>query len=263
MFKKIFRIAGLITAVFVLSGCFKLNANVSFYSDDTVSGEIIFAVSESMMGAAADLGGGETDAMFSDEEDLPDGFNVKAYSDSDGFVGSVLSFDRIPIDEVNALSDGEMLPFDRVEKVDDTYVVEVAFDESAAGLQVDGFEDDSDFSEMNDFLSSTMLDSLEFEMVFEFPGRVLEVSDELGVEIDGNKVVLTKDVIGQTENLVITGSAIDEDDSSDMPVLAVAIAVIGGLAILIGGRYIVKNMGDKNTNEAPPAPPAPQNPPTF
>jgi hypothetical protein len=88
------------TLALLLSGCVKFDLDLTVNNDSTVSGTMIFAVSE----ALDELGGDEeSDDPSSDLIDpASEGVTVEDY-DQDGFIGQKLILDRVPF---NSFSEG-------------------------------------------------------------------------------------------------------------------------------------------------------------
>src|SRR5215203_2886178 len=86
-----------VVALLTLSGCFKLDMDMTVSSDDTLDGVVIFAVDKDLADLADEESGEESELT---EEDVPEGAEIEEY-DEDGFVGQKVTFDGVPMDEIN------------------------------------------------------------------------------------------------------------------------------------------------------------------
>lgn len=137
------------TVLAVITGCVRVDMDLTLHEDSTMSGSYLFAIEE-----GAGEGIGVTDQQFAEEtlaslqEHVPHGI-VEAYR-QDGFVGQRAVFERTPITEMGLESDGIT-----IDEVDDMYVVTGQFEDMAP--------DDG---------ASTLADSAAMTLSVTFPGPI-------------------------------------------------------------------------------------------
>src|SRR5687768_9030608 len=86
-------VAATTVALVSLSGCFKLDMDMTVNSDDTLDGVVILAISEDL----ADMAEEDSDLA---EEDLPEEATIEEY-DEDGFVGQKVTLDGVSMADLN------------------------------------------------------------------------------------------------------------------------------------------------------------------
>src|SRR5688500_7227104 len=86
-----------VLALFSLSGCFKLDMDMTVSSDDTIDGVVVVAVDKDLADMADEDSGDDSELT---EEDVPEGATIEEY-DEDGFVGQKVTFDGVSMDELN------------------------------------------------------------------------------------------------------------------------------------------------------------------
>lgn len=227
------------TAALVLSGCIKMEFNLELQSDDTVNGELIFAVEEGLGEMLS-----EGDETITDEEAAAELFSedlgteeyVDAYQEpynEDGWVGSRLVFTGEPLAEFDL--DSEDL---RIYRDGDDFVVSGRFGAS---------EGDDELSQM--------MASGELTMSVTFPGAVSEHNGTL----EGNTV--TWDLANEpAEGLQARGSA---TGGSDFP-MWIIFAIIGLLVVaaIVVTLLVVLSKRGKPAVDAPAGPAAVESAPT-
>ena len=205
-----------VLALLALSGCFKLDMDMTVNDDDTIDGVVIFAIDQDLADMAGEEGGGEDSQLT--EEDVPEGATIEEY-DEDGFVGQKVTFDGVSMDELNESFSSE----------DDT-----GGPSSWSLTHEDGeyrFTGDMDMSEMSgegegsdelDFDPSVFMEGAKLRVAMTFPGEVVESNGE----VDGNTVVWEPE-IGETNEMTAVA-----EEGSGLPLGLVA-AVVGGVLVLL------------------------------
>lgn len=203
-----------VVSALVLTGCVRVEMNVTLAEDDTASGDFIFAVSQELL----EIAGEESiDDMLGGEETIPGGVTERYESEDENgdgspdFVGTQTTFSGLPLEEFDAAGDGL-----RIFRDGDDYVVSGAADdltEQAGG------------EELPETASATMSVT--------FPGAVSEHNGEL----DGNTV--TWDLLEHGGELQARGSA--SADSGFPLWLILVIAALVGIGAGIAGVLIVSS----------------------
>jgi hypothetical protein len=151
---------------FVLSGCFKFTMDLEVSDQDTISGDVVVALSKELQALAQDSGGGETTDAFSGLS----GVEVTEFDDGT-FVGQQYSFSGLPIDELALDDDASALT---IKREGDNLVVSgtLSFeDETADPAQ----EDDLGFGQ-------AFFDSADLRVAIKFPGEILETNGSIDEE---------------------------------------------------------------------------------
>ncbi len=204
-----------------LSGCIKLDMDLTVSSDDTVSGAVIFAIDDSF----ADLPGVDPKDLFEGTSpvDQPSAGSVREEPyEADGKVGTRLVFEGVPIEE---FSQGEGEDALRITRQGETYVVtgslDLTGDETAAGA--DGTTGETPPVDLG------AITDAEVRVAITFPGAVISSNGD----VDGNTVVW-EPAFGE----VVEVQAVAERGSTFPWSLVVAGALIAGL-LLVGGLLAV------------------------
>jgi hypothetical protein len=196
--------------VLLLAGCFKVNMDVEVTPENTVSGNAIVAVDESLL----ELSGQSADQLIAemDLSDLPEGATSSRYQD-DGFIGQEITFEEMPLEVFtadNTLSGtqgGEDL---NIVRQGDEFHVTGAFDMS--GEEFTGTE-----------IPQQFMEGFEFRISITFPGEVKSATGE----IDGRKVTWEPS-IGENTPIEAVASAIP---SSSSPILMIVLIAAGALLL--------------------------------
>jgi len=172
----------------LLAGCLKLDMAVTISPDDTVDGEMVFAVNKQLL----ELTGQSVDDMLGDTT-VPsdvDGATQEPYEDED-FVGTQVTFENVTLSDLSERSDPDALT---IVRAGDTYEVDGVMDLSteAADLQGNPFEDQI----------SQAFDTAELRIAITFPGEVLETNGQ----VDGTTVTW-EPVFGERNVLSAVASA--------------------------------------------------------
>ena len=216
------RFMGFGAMALLLAGCFKVNMDVEVSPENTVSGNAVIAVDESIL----QLSGQSADQLFQDMNlsDLPAGATVSPYEE-DGFIGQEITFDDMPLEaftQNNTLSGssagtGEELS---IVRQGDEFHVTGAFD--MTGAEFTGTK-----------IPEQFLESFEFRISITFPGEVKSATGE----IDGNTVTWAPK-IGENTPVEAVASAIPSKSSPLLMILLIAAGalVLGAIAFLLTHR---------------------------
>jgi hypothetical protein len=215
------RIGGFAVLALLLTGCVKLNMDLSINSDDTVSGNIQVGIQKELV----ELTGQSIDDLLGTEVPIPSdvpGVTVEPFDDGE-FVGQQFVFESVPIAEFAGTGAEEI----SITRSGDTFVVTGTLDLSSGlsgatgltGLGVSGAE---------------LFESADLSIAFTFPGDVIEANGQ----VDGNTVTYTP-VFGERLEIDATGSAIDDGDAGaaggdDGGSNLVLILIIVGAVIVAG-----------------------------
>jgi phosphatidylinositol mannoside-binding LppM-like protein len=216
------RILGCGAMALLLAGCFKVNMDVEVSPENTVSGNAVIAVDESIL----QLSGQSADQLFQDMNlsDLPTGATVSPYED-DGFIGQEITFEDMPLEaftQNNTLSGsstgtGEEL---NIVRQGDEFHVTGAF--NMTGAEFTGTE-----------IPQQFMESFEFRISITFPGEVKSATGE----IDGNTVTW-EPKIGENNPVEAVASAIPSESSPLLMILLIAAGafVLGAIVFLLTHR---------------------------
>jgi len=198
-----------------LAGCMKVDMDMTLSEDDTVSGSIVMAVSNSLAetmgmepGELWDQAGGEL------SQNLPEGASQEPYSD-DEYTGTRYTFTEAPISQISG-EGGEDLTITRD---GDNYVV-------------DGTMNLSEGSEQLEQLPQNVQDAFDVRLAITFPGAV---SDATGT-VDGTTVTWTPQV-GEDTEIHAVGAA---TAGSSFPWWIVGL-VVGLVVIGLVVWFVVRN----------------------
>lgn len=179
----------------LLAGCLKLDMAITISPDDTVDGEMVFAVNKQLL----ELTGQNVDDVLGDTTVPSDveGATQEPYEDED-FVGTQVTFEDVALSDLSEGSDPDALT---IVRSGDTYEVDGVMDLSTddADLQGNPFEDQI----------TQAFDTAELRIAITFPGEVLETNGQ----VDGTTVTW-EPVFGERNVLTAVASA-SGDGASD------------------------------------------------
>lgn len=198
-----------------LAGCMKVDMDMTLSEDDTVSGSIVMAVSNSL----AETMGMEPGELWKQaggelSQNLPEGTSQEPYSD-DEYTGTKYTFTEAPISQISG-EGGEDLSITRD---GDDYVV-------------DGTMNLSEGADQLKSLPQNVQDAFDVTLAITFPGPV---SDATGA-VDGNTVTWTPKV-GENTEIHAVGSA---TAGSSFPWWIVGL-VVGLVVIGLVVWFVVRN----------------------
>lgn len=204
--------------LFVLTGCFKVDMDLTVQPDDTVDGTMIVAFDRSFLDMMGSLGeeGMDPSELF-DTSDLPEGSTIEEY-DEGGFVGERVTLDGADLAELSESTSGEEQGELTIRRDGDVYRVEGAMD-----MTQEGGEDLLDMDEM--------MGDAELRVRLTFPGEVTESNGA----IDGRSVTW-EPKMGERNEMTAVAQAEEESDSSTAMIAAVAVGsllAVGAVATLL------------------------------
>lgn len=178
----------------LLAGCLKLDMAITISPDDTVDGEMVFAVNKDLL----ELTGQSVDDLIGDTS-LPsdvEGATQEPYED-DRFVGTRVMFEDVALADMQDASDPDSLS---IVRNGDTYEVSGVMDltTDAADQQDNPFGDQV----------TEAFDTAELRIAVTFPGEVIEANGK----IDGTTVTW-EPVFGERTELTAVASASGEGDT--------------------------------------------------
>ena len=188
-------IAALLSTV-LLTGCIKLDMDLTVNSDKTVSGTVIGALSNYLAAMADESGDAGTDSLASGLDSLFDestpGVTIKEYN-SGGFTGQKYILDHVAISNFSKTdSGGETFTIKlNGNKVTVSGVLDLSMDqETTSGLDLFGTD-----------LTKGLFSSAQMRIAIRFPGKIISSSGEISA--DGKQVVWTP-VFGERNELSAT-----------------------------------------------------------
>ena len=147
--------AVLAAAVFLLTGCMRLDMQLTVQADDTVDGSIVMAFSDEIAEMLGSDPASVWDEMGSEMEgDLPPGATQEPYS-QDGYTGTRVTFTDVPLSEMTGAGADELM----IWRDGDEFVLEWDMDTSESTGELDGF-------------SESFLGSFDVRVSVTFPGAV-------------------------------------------------------------------------------------------
>ncbi len=172
----------------LLAGCLKLDLALTLSPDDTVDGEMVFAVNKELL----ELTGQSVDDLLGDAavpDDVP-GATQEPYED-DRFVGTRVLFHDVALADMQERSDPDSLS---IEHKGDTYEVNGVMDLTVDDPELQGnpFEDQV----------TEAFDTAELRIAITFPGEVLETNGH----VEGTTVTW-EPVFGERTELRAVASA--------------------------------------------------------
>lgn len=227
------RLVGLGALVVLMTGCIKLDMNLTVTTDDTVSGTVVFGFSKQLL----QLTGQSADQLFKDSgsgipSDIP-GATAAPYED-DQFVGRKITFDQVPLSRFNT-PDSDI----KIEHVGDEFHVSGTMDTSTGSSGTSG-------GSLSD-VPQQFLSTAQISISMTFPGPVSSASGE----IDGNTVTWTPK-LGETTDITATAGAVASGGGFPWVWVLVGALVLIAVVVLV---VVVSRRGKGVAQpEAPEAP---------
>ena len=233
--RKVAAIIAALLSTFLLTGCIKLDMDLTVNRDRTVSGTVIGAVSDYLAELSEESGDTSSNSLTSELDSLFDentpGVTVKEYK-SGGFTGQQYILDRVAISELSGDgTDAEGFNIKIVgNKVNVSGVLDLSMDEeTTSSLELFGGD-----------LAKGLFSSAQMRVAIRFPGKVISSSGEISA--DGKQVIWTP-VIGERNEL----SAVVEIPNAKK-ILTYAGIGIGALALLLIAFFLGRR-GKKNAEK--------------
>jgi hypothetical protein len=243
------RLAATIAAVlstFLLTGCIKLDMDLTVNTDRTVSGTVIGAVSNYLAELAEESGDTSSNSLTSELDSLFDentpGVTVKEYK-SGGFTGQQYILDHVAISELSG--DGADKDSFNIKivgnKVNVSGVLDLSMDEeTTSGLELFGAD-----------LAKGLFSSAQMRIAVRFPGKVISSSGEISA--DGKQVIWTP-VIGERNELNATVELPNVKKYVIYAGIGIGALVLLLIAFLLGRRAkkpIAENLENDLLDEGP------------
>ena len=233
--RKVAAIIAALLSTFLLTGCIKLDMDLTVNRDRTVSGTVIGAVSDYLAELSEESGDTSSNSLTSEldsffDENTP-GVTVKEYK-SGGFTGQQYILDRVAISELSGDgTDAEGFNIKIVgNKVNVSGVLDLSMDEeTTSSLELFGAD-----------LAKGLFSSAQMRIAIRFPGKVISSSGEISA--DGKQVIWTP-VIGERNELSATVEL-----PNAKKILTYAGIGIGALALLLIAFFLGRR-GKKNAEE--------------
>jgi hypothetical protein len=243
----------------LLAGCLKLDMAITLSPDDTVDGEIVFAVNKELL----ELTGRNIDDMLGDTA-VPDdveGATTEPYED-DRFAGTRVVFEDVALEDMQERSDPDSLS---IERVGDTYEVSGVMDLGTEDAELEGNPFEEQITEA--------FDTAELRIAITFPGEVLETNGR----VDGTTVTWQPVFGERTEITAVASASVGGSGAGDQGAeegveaagssessggnagLYVILGLIAVAAVVAGGVLMMRRRG--NGPDVLPVPPAPTEPP--
>jgi hypothetical protein len=194
----------LLLSTILLTGCVKMDLALEINSDKTVSGTLIYAISDALseLGTASE----DTDPTADLFDTSAEGVTVAEYKE-DGYTGTKITLDRVPISAFNKQG-GESGGF-QIIRDENLITLKGELDLSS------GDTEDSDNSEWGDALAKSLFATADLSISVKFPVKVLSTTgtiSEDGRTVSwkpqlGEKVDLTTTVELPNRNLIVIGIA--------------------------------------------------------
>jgi hypothetical protein len=225
------KIGAVMLAVLVLvltAGCMKLDMNLEVSSQDTVSGDVTFAISKSLAEMGQENGGEAgvpaTDNLFGGE------VNAEVTPFDDGkFVGSTYKLDAVPLENFATSNDSSQLSIVR----EGDYLVVSGL------LDMTGGDPDSIKEAMENPFTSALFEGTSIRVAITLPGTIEETT---GV-VEGNTVVW-EGTMGGSLDISAKAKAPLPGSIDWMLVGGVAAALLAVAAIVFIGRGRAKAKKD-------------------
>ena len=245
------RVIATCTLAMLMTGCVKVDLNMTLHGDNTVSGTMVFAVSRDLLaltGSSADDLLGQITASAGP---LPAGvgFQQSDYAD-DRFEGKTYTFQDVPIDVFSrGTTAGESIA---IQRVGDTFQVngEIDLTPASTGPLQPG--------------AAQLAKDMELRIAITFPGPV---SQQSGGTISGNNTVTWTPAFGEKTEIRATGSAIGSGGRGALLWILIGLAILLVVVVALVLMRSRRNRGvpepDQGVTGASPAPApsAPTDPP--
>ena len=233
--RKVAAIFAAILSTFLLTGCIKLDMDLTVNRDRTVSGTVIGAVSDYLAEMAEESGDTSSNSLTSELDSLFDentpGVTVKEYK-SGGFTGQQYILDHVAISEL--CGDGADA---------DSFNIKIEGNKATVSGVLDLSMDEDTTSSLEFFgadLAKGLFSSAQMRIAVRFPGKVVSSSGEISA--DGKQVIWTP-VIGERNELSATVEL-----PNAKKILIYAGIGIGALALLLIAFFLGRR-GKKNAED--------------
>ena len=228
------KIGAVMLAMLVLvltAGCMKLDMSLEVSSQDTVSGDVTFAISKSLAEMGQENGGDagvpQTDNLFGGEVKA----EVKPFDDGK-FVGSTYKLDAVPLENFATTNDSSQLSIVR----EGDYLIVNGL------LDMTGGDPDSIKEAMENPFTSAMFEGTSIRVAITLPGTIESTT---GV-VEGNTIVW-EGTMGDSLDISAKAKA-PLGGSFDLLLVAGGVAVLGAI---IAAVLVISNKNSKRKKAEP------------
>ncbi|WP_020521435.1 LppM family (lipo)protein [Catelliglobosispora koreensis] len=163
-------LAALLFAAVTLTGCMKIEMDLTVSKSDTINGSMIFAMEKVLLTASGQSPEKAFEQMSSGNDSLPTGSRVEVYDDGK-FYGQRILFENLALAEFNKSSDKEA-DAPRLVHENGRYVFTMKAKAASDELGAEGAQ------------MAAMLANVEMKFTVTFPGKVIE--HDADAKVDGN-----------------------------------------------------------------------------
>jgi len=220
--------AAALLSILALTGCVKLDQDLTINADNTVDGTVTVAFNKAML----DMVGATAEDALSETGAAPEGDNVTVEPYDDGtFVGQTYTLDGAPLDELNSGGgEGDL----QIVRDGENFHVTGTLDFSDPGLGGDG---------------SLPADGFEVRIALTFPGEIVSSTGE----IDGNTVTWTPE-LGD----VVDFETVARAEGGGAAGAGAGLLVVGGLGLAavaaVGATVLLLRQRKRTPTSATPTP---------
>ena len=238
--RKVVAILAAVLSTFLLTGCIKLDMDLTVNKDKTVSGTVVGAVSDYLNSMMEEYGDSSTSNDLTSELDTlfdknTPGVTVQDYK-SGGFTGQKYILDHVALKELNG--DGTDA---------DSFNIKIDGNKATVSGVLDLSMDDSTTSGLDalgaDFAKG-LFSSAQMRIAVRFPGKVISSSGKISA--DGKQVIWTP-VIGERNELSATVELPNTKKIIMYAGGALGVLLLIALAFLLGRRG--KKSSESNTGD--------------
>ena len=199
----------------LLTGCIKMDVNLVINKDATVSGNMIFAVSDSL----ASLGNESSE----DSNPLKESINTEAEGvteseyKSGGYTGTKYTFDRVPFDKFNSegsADEGSLTLVREGNKLTVKGFIDLTSEEADSSSD--------DLGDWGDAFTKSLTSSFDMNITIKFPVRVIESTGKIS---DDGLTVTWKPTYGEKLDLTTT---VEIPSGVPAPLIVLALALLIG-----------------------------------
>jgi hypothetical protein len=224
---KLRLVIALLLSTILLTGCVKMDLALEINSDKTVSGTLIYAISDALseLGTTSE----DTDPTADLFDTSAEGVTVSEYKE-DGYTGTKITLDRVPISAFNKQG-GESGGF-QIIRDENLITLKGELDLSS------GDTDDSDISEWGDALAKSLFATADLNISVKFPVKVLSTT---GTISEDGRTVSWKPQLGEKVDLTTTVELPNRNS------ILIGIAAAALLLLIIAFLVVFKVRGRKKS----------------
>ncbi|MBV1854965.1 LppM family (lipo)protein [Catellatospora tritici] len=229
-------LAALALVAFGLSGCMKLDMDLTVNSNDTLDGTAIVALDRSLLSMSGKSPQEAFDSAGDSVKDLPKGSRTEVYDDGK-FYGKKIIYDDLSFAAFNSGAAGAP----RIEHANGkyTFTADLKTGASDLGPQAE--------------LARPFLSGIQITIALTFPGDIVEHDSR--AQVDGRKVTWRLS-LGEDNRL----RAVAEDGPAFPWVVVAAVGGVAGLAVIVGIVVLAVWLTRRHATPAPADPASPAYP---